>query len=274
MNNEQIELTDDLLEYVDKIAIHHCPDIEPDDEGNMCAFPSVRATFKFKDRYNNNELTNEFSFADYLKSSNIQSTLKAFKLDPLKFWLLILYIYDYTYCACSIGVKYDTPKKQIDKFLDAVVANISEMNKDGLTFKQPMTLTLEIKGKHKVVIDNSYALTHITKLCVTNENWQDGNILIADRKVITDKEKIEETQEVTGKRICYFAELFISFFEGIPINKTNKIKGVDYDKLLFIARIVYLARFVFKEDYDQDDLKGVLSKYKGQKLNRWNNIYT
>lgn len=268
-----IKLTDDLLLYVHKISIYHCPDIDVDDEGNPCAFPSDRATFIFRDRYNKNELTNQFCYTDYLNNSDIQSTLKVFNLDPLKFWLLILYIYDYTYCTCSIGIKYDSPKDQINKFLNAILDNVSEIKNNRRSFKKEMKITLEIKGKHKVVIDAPDALSYITDLCSSNDMGRIDRIVISDWKVAKDKNEIEETQEGTYRRICYFAQLFISFFDGITINKTNKIKGVDYDKLLLIARIVYLAKFVYKEDYDQYDLKGILSKYKDQKLNRMNNVY-
>ncbi len=49
----------------------------------------------FKERYNNDTITNRFTYNDYIKNREIQELVNYLELDVYKFWLLTLFIFDY-----------------------------------------------------------------------------------------------------------------------------------------------------------------------------------
>lgn len=250
-----IELTDNLLEYVDKISIKDCFDFEEDEDGAFTV-PSRRFTFTFKHRYNTEELKHNFKYDNYLKNDDIQNTLIGLGLDPQKFWFLLLYIFDYTYNICIDGVSISkTPKEEVLEFIDMIVANS--------TLNEPVELTLKV-GKKKVIINNPITINYLTQLYTS-----DNDLKMKGFKVIESK------SESNSIHIWCFTKLFLTFLDSIP-DKRSYDSTISFSKLLLISKLVYFSRIAITDNYLNSDemIKAYLKKYKDYEIkNKINTMY-
>lgn len=261
MIDKNIGLNDPLTNYMDQIAIHHCPDIDPDDDGNMCAFPSLRATFTFIDRYNNGNLYKSFNYEDYISNKNIQNTLSGLNLDIDKFWILLLYIYDYSCCICFSTIGFgETGNDQ----LTTLLKGIKEFDCN------ESTITLSRKGK-KIIIDNSKAVSYLFSLLEREIDIANNDINMRSfTRFITPKYKSDSVL------MWFFTKIFNSFFTMNPeIKGKSKDTSVSYSKLLLISRLIYFTKLTTNENFinSDDSLKGIIKQYKDYKISTMNNIY-
>lgn len=261
-----IELTDDLLEYVDKISMNDCFDFVEDDDVGVFTVPSRRFTFMFKHRYNTGELKHTFKYNNYLKNDDIQNTLIGLDLNPQKFWFLLLYIFDYTYNICIDGVGLSkTPKEEITEFINMILAN-STICEDG-KLTEPMELTLKV-GKKKLVINSPNAINYLTQLCIKESDSMNNT----EMRVVSS---IESDNESNSVYIWSFSNLFLSFLDLIP-NKRSKDSIVSFSKLLLISRLVHFSRLATTKNYLESDeiIKAYLKQYKDYEIkNKVNNMY-
>ena len=76
----------------------------------------------FAKRYNNNLITEYFSYNNYIKHPLIQTFIKELKLDTNKFWMLILFIYDYSFHYYKQGTDTgESPNEQLLKFVNVII---------------------------------------------------------------------------------------------------------------------------------------------------------
>ena len=96
------------MEYIEILASLYIPDatgIDPIDpipateeqigQFNDGIFGMSECACIFKDRYNGNAFTKRFTYEDYIKDNDIQKLIRHLELDAGKFWLLVLFAYDY-----------------------------------------------------------------------------------------------------------------------------------------------------------------------------------
>ena len=100
----------------------------------------------FKDRYNSNAFLKKFTYEEYIKNKDIQNLVKHLELDVDKFWLLILFIFDYCSSVFHIGrtIKL-TAIQQLQNLVDII------------NYRGDDTMTLNFEcGKNKFKVDSSW----------------------------------------------------------------------------------------------------------------------
>lgn len=268
MNSEHIELTDELLEYVDNIVnIQDCFEFEEDEDGVFTVLPSLHFSNTFKYRYNNSALKHNFIYSNYLKNSDIQNTLLGLGLNPQKFWFLLLYIFDYTYNICIDGVSLSkTPKEEITEFINMILANSTGNEKD-LSFNKTIELELKI-GKAKLVIKNPDTINYLYNICSIGID----NINDSFRYRTVKSEKHNESNSVW---IWLFSKMLLSFLDTVPDKRRPKGSSVSFSKLLLISRLVYFTGLSTNEYFESSDdaITSFLKQYKNYKMNIINNFY-
>ncbi|MBD5322077.1 MAG: hypothetical protein HDS01_04805 [Bacteroides sp.] len=266
----------DLLEYLVAVADRVAPDIAKDTEGNMYTTDS-QAPHIFMRRYNSNRLNTRFSYPDYisrdrLHNENIIDIIEGLGIDAERFWYLILFISDYVTGSTTDTLRVtESPKEQIDKFVEFVENNCSDFNAiEGFMSDKPMTLSLRVKGR-RLEIDNPNTIAMIASAC--------RELLpMVDQSSILNNVKLEMGYNKSNSvKIWLFARLFRYFFERYPqfAGKKRDSDGVSKSTLLLISKLAYFVGFTDNEDYDVSDenLKAILKQYRNLKLDTMNTIY-
>lgn len=266
----------DEFEYVYDYAYDNFPSV--DYEGMYIDFSKA---FTFINRYNENKIKINFKYEDYQNNTDIQSTLKAFGIDVEKFWYLIIFIYDYSYGTCFKGISFeDSPKKLLDKLGAEIDNNIKDINERPLkvTFDKPMKLVLDIKGKHKFVIDDPTALYVLSILCsdFTNKINPNNSLNFSTAKLRDDNGNWLYESTSNSAFIAHVAKMFITFFDKNPqfVGKRENGSKVSLSKLLLISRMIYFIRLTNNKNFYEleDTLKGFIKQYKDYDWN-FNAIY-
>ena len=218
----------------------------------------------FKNRYNK-LLKGIFDYDEYLNNNDVQNTLSGLKLDSEKFWYLLLFIYDYSRCICLFGTNKEEPvKEQLTNLTKMIYENF---NDDTVNPILPMKLTLQINGKKKIIIDDSYVIKSLAAYCNDglNSNKQHTYFIIY-------KEATESNQVL----MCYFANMFLSFFKNHPTKaRQKKAETVSYNKKTLISRLIYFTKLSYDKKMlvDDEQLKGYLSQYKKDDVKSTSGIY-
>ncbi len=259
-------LQNDDFDYIYNYVSENFPSVEYDPETEETTkYLDLRKAMIFENRYYSNKLNVNFKYEDYLNNKEIQKTVDALGIDKVKFWNLILFIFDYSYCACLEGYKAkETHNNQVKKTLNTI--NEKEVTK----------ITLNIKGKHNLVIDDPKVLEYISSLLAegveNNSIDKKGN----DEHNVSLIDLTEQSAVSNSAHIAYFAKMFVTFFENNPQFKGRQKKGeiISYNKLLLISKIIYFTRLSRNKNFDEseDTLKGFLKQYKDYKGN-FNLIY-
>lgn len=282
--DKDIPEEEELLSYVYSLAeeLGLLTIIDFDDNNVPNTIPSKDNIYQFKSRYNNNELNSTFKYEGYIKNDDIQGTLSVLGLDSEKFWFLLLFIFDYSCGVCLEGVKWEEdPKEQINKLTNAIAENIKELNQfsNRPVFHNEASLTLTVKGKKKIIIDNPIALLYLLKKCSLDDDLESLYIKNYHNGIsLYDiKSKDEPNEESKSVHIWFFAKLFLSFFKTNPQIKGRQKKGdtVSCSKYLLISRLAYFTKLTTNKDYKEDEepLKGIIKQYKNHKFKVTNNIY-
>lgn len=267
---------DERLEYMKAIAEEYAPDIDIDSETGEKYICGTTALQFFIPRYNGNKLHGHFTYDSYINNQEIQNTLNALGVDIDKFWFLLLFIFDYTCGTCLEGMKgYGNGIEQITKFAQSIVDNYAEMNQFGVTFKNPISISVKVEGKHQVIVDNSNAIAHIAASIINTLNEAEKHIWMQTQRV--DFNYAEEKESV---QIWLFTKMFQDFFNLIPYKdlfKGRQKKGstTSLSKILLISRLIYFTRISKNKKFldDEDHLKGYIKQYKDKRINTVNSIY-
>jgi len=265
-----------VLSYIAGMAMSHFPDVDFDENGNPMLYQSFETLYTFVRRYNNRKIEYKFEYEDYFNSDNgkeIQKVLFALNIDSEKFWYLLLFVYDFTYCTCITGKLIGkSPKEHLKSFIKGIEDNIDDF--DRFTFKNKTEITLTVKGNHSVVIDNPVAIYYLLFMCKDGlSNVVDGSIMTRS-KVYIDQEK----EAIVSLHMCLFTKMIMSCLnENIQGNQRKQRKGdvVSFNKLALISRLIHFTRILInKKLLDGDDvLKQCLKKYKKTEIKRMNLDY-
>ena len=266
----------ELLEYMEEVAVLYAPDYDIDHEtGEQYIYGTTTLPF-FINRYNQNKLYGNFTYEDYVANKDIQDTLNGLGIDIDKFWFLLLFIFDYTCGTCLEGMKgYENGIEQLTKFAKAIVDNHKEINNYGVTFKQPITISVKIEGKHQIIIDNTNAIAYIASSIINSLKETEEHPWMWQRKVdFTDAGEKESVQ------IWLFTKMFQDFFNLLPYKelfKGRQKKGstISLSKTLLISRLIYFTNLSKNNNFLEDEytLKGYIKQYKDKRINTVNSIY-
>lgn len=234
----------------------------------------------FAGRYFNHEIYRRFE-QRFIENKEVQETIKGFGLDVDKFWYLLLFIYDYSYGKCVDRLITDeSPKEQLENFKEAIIQNIKEVGPSlhHSEFHKPITITLNIEGGKKIVVDNPTAITTLSRLLIINENQLSN--LINDRKFKNKRIKggFAAIPESNSVQIWFFAKTFQTYFRFNPQIKGRSTKGstVSLNKLLLISKLIYITGLSKNDRFldSVDTIKGYLKQYKGYKIDGENKFYS
>lgn len=273
---EYIEEEDSLLEYVQKVANEFSPSLVHSELGELfISNDDSQAPFQFIRRYNARRLNTYFKYQDYMRTNNlndIQNIIQALGIDSEKFWYLLLFVSDFVVGSTLNTLKVqNAPKDDLKNFSEFIKQNKAGFcQAKGITFKNPISLILQIKGK-RLVIENPNTLYYIANLCekAIEEIQQGGLLNIGD--MTTDY------STSTSEQIALFAKMLLFFFKSYPQfdNRRSKNNGKSKSKLLLISRLAYFTRLTRNESYleDDDNIKKIIKQYKDRKIQTINNFY-
>ncbi len=275
-------LQNDAFEYVYNYVEKNFPSVEYDPETEeVIKYLDLTKAMTFENRYYNNKIHLGIKYEDYLKNKELQETIEALGLDKEKFWYLIVFILDYSTCFSFNKVPDAlSPIEQLEKLSNEINSNIDYLSETPfkVTFDKPIKIVLDIKGKHKFVIDDPTTLYAISKMCMNQVNHiSEDSLLNYGIVPMNDKDGNPNIETVSNSvHIAYFAKMFITFFDDNPQFKGRQKKGstVSLNKLLLISRLVYFTRLSKKNSFieSEETLKGFLKQYKDYKGN-FNLIY-
>lgn len=276
---------DIVLNYVWDFAmkIHPAKPMVIDD----LVFDGSKAVQIFKKRYNEKLIEIPLTYKEYKSNQEIQSAISAFGIDVDKFWFALLFIWDYVNGLSWQVYEYkNTPANEIKQLSEIISKyednpNVNPLT-EHITFKQELTLSLQVNGKTVHTINSPNTIKFILSCCqrhqdvlepkdLLDENWDDN---IEMTRYYTDK---EPTTLSSTKRICLFAQIFRQFFRTTLYIYTlyNPNKKSPYNITFLISQLIYLTGISENEDFlnDKTTLKGYLSKNKNFNWKARNKIY-
>ena len=270
-----------LMDYIQKIEAIYVPDPTPIDT----AFKKKRTEYTpeeleeiqnrpfgfsiymaiFRIRYNSGTIPCKFTYNDYIKNKEIQDLIKHLKLDVDKFWLLILFIFDYCTSRFYQGITMKlTPLEQLTHLLEVISLSGEET-------------TFNIKsGKLKLEIDNANTINFIAEAIAKHLNESDNKTL----RSLNGKEQEDESTIIKESPfIAYFANMFLRFFSAQPYIRAKRKAGANYSKkeMELVSLLVYFTRLSKNENWfcpEEKYLNAYLKQYKGyQYPNNISNVY-
>ena len=218
----------------------------------------------FKDRYNSNAFLKKFTYEEYIKNKDIQNLVKHLELDVDKFWLLILFIFDYCSSVFHIGrtIKL-TAIQQLQNLVDII------------NYRGDDTMTLNFEcGKNKFKVDNPDAIRFIKDAIIDYSKRVDVQTL---REINIKVEEDESKSIEDTPFIAYFAEMFLLFFCVQPQIVAKRKAGAKHSlkEMELVSLLVYFTKLSKNETYlcpDDRYLKQVLKQEKAKRHKLPNNI--
>lgn len=218
-------------EYIAFLAGIDC--LPPVKEGEVIAPAFVELAQKtaiehFAHRFPDLFQENQDKYKLFLENSSIQKQLSEWKLAPIKFWYLHLFIMDYatdSFSDVTVFEKLST-KQYIDKLIktleDADMEDFSldiRISKEKLTTQNPWIVAALLSAlKHDFPFD-----------------WANGDTAVS--KKIT-----EDVERYNTARMKFATELYSHFFDH-QLSKTQRGRNS------FIGKFLYLADFIKDERY-------------------------
>ena len=186
----------ELLEYISILEEQYIPDFDYDTDSpyfygyekinkskvnaedweeicNQSTHADISETLQiFESRYNKGLITESFNYASFIKHDLIQKFIKELDLDINKFWMLLLFVYDYSYHYYMEGTDMgESPNEQLLKFTKTIILNAENFDeKKGTTFTKPLTLKICVEGERDIIIAQLYTLLY-QRFCIIKVLW-------------------------------------------------------------------------------------------------------
>ena len=246
--------------------------------GNQPLIPAISETLQiFSDRYNNNLISEYFNYDDYLESALIQKFIAELELDVEKFWMLILFIYDYSYHYYINGAeRKESPYEQLQKFTTSIINNVKDFNENtGTTFIKSITLKLCIEGEQEIIIDSPTTIHYIASATDTLAEKES----LSTMPIMKYKAKAQTFKPTKDSPfITFFAKMFLSFFDTQDQVVKKRRKGAKHSQreIDLVCQLIAFTKLSIKECWKQtenDTLKAFLKQYNGYEPKTINSIY-
>lgn len=221
----------------------------------------------FKDRYNSNKIEPKSTYKKYINNNTIQNLIKNLELDTDKFWLLILFTYDYCKHLFYNGITMTlTPAEQLIELYNAI--SNSEDSAD-------MTLTFKA-GKQKATVNSHIAIRAIADMITHYQKEENED----DYRSLHKRSKANESIMLyTSPYIAFFANILLRFFDIQPQIRAKRKKGANHSikETDLICQLIHFTKISLKEcwtELENETLKAYLKQYKNYKYpNNINSIY-
>lgn len=277
---------DIILDYVWDFAMFIHP-AEAKIIDNRFALEGSYAIPTFKKRYNEGLIDMPLTYKEYRKNDELQTAISALGMDADKFWFALLFIKDYVDGeSWQVSERGKSPADEVKQLLETIYQYEEAPNAnpltDHITFKQELTLSLQLNGKiiHKIASAN--AIKFIQLCCQEHlEDLKPKNEFdiahLNDNIEMVSYPRQEQTNTSTTKRICLFAQRFKLFFDSLSPAFTFYRKGEKnaYNVTFLISQLICLTGISDNEDFktDKSTLKGYLSKNKNLNWDVYNKFY-
>ena len=248
---------------------YYITDREPTEEElkeiRNCPFGFTMCMGIFKDRYNNGTITNRFTYKEYIKHKEIQELIKNLELNADKFWLLILFIFDYCTSRFYQGITMKlSPLEEMAKLLELISLSGNEMT---LNFKS---------GKLKLTIENPDTINFMAEAIAKLLSESDAKTL----RGLNGREQEDESISIKESPfIAYFANMFLRFFSTQSHIRDKRKAGAKHLKkeTTLTSLLIYFTRLSKNENWfcpEEKYLNAYLKQYKGyQYPNNISNVY-
>lgn len=223
--------------------------------------------YRFWQRYCTGAIDYPFTKERFLKNDDIIATLEGFGLDVEKFWLAIVFIFDWTISMFHDCLTIKTPLDSLQEICDYI--------KDG----DKLSISFRMKGRKGKEADPSIKQIIIRSLhnALKQERASNPNYTV----VLDSKHFTSSYDNILYYQICFAAERFKDLFTSLRLPSKVKTKAdscereISYNKLLLISRLLYLMRLASNENFKHSDesLKGILKSYKGKIPKTYSSIY-
>lgn len=218
----------------------------------------------FKDRYNSNAFLKKFTYEEYIKNKDIQNLVKHLELDADKFWLLILFIFDYCSSVFHTGKTIKlTAIQQLQNLVDII------------NYRGDDTMILNFAcGKNKFKVDNPDAIRFIKDAIIDYSKRVDVQTL-REINIKVEDEKFDSPSDTAF--IAYFARMFLLFFCVQPQIVAKRKAGAKHSKkeMELVSLLVYFTKLSDNENWfcpEEKYLKAYLKQYKDKWHKFPNNI--
>lgn len=214
---------------------------------------------RFFDRVCREVIKAPFNKAQYMDNDEIISTLNGYELDSEKFWLALLFIYDWTeeqFIKC-VDIKQHSHGMLLRELLGRLGDDMHDVS-------------VHIrKGRKNLDVHPMIKQDIIEALRAKSEALKRMG---ADNLYAYRSDDFTENYPVPSYKMHFAAERFQRLFavleraKRVASPKRRKGALVSYNKMLLISRIVYLFRYTDNPAFlDSDDpLKGIMKDYKGR----------
>lgn len=226
---------------------------------------------------------------------DIIATLKAFDIDPVKFWYVFLWVRDYVYTnTVYIAENANIPLEELRNFVKIVKANMEE---NGLFFYGD--LILNSKSDKPYTLKNVHSIELIAELIERfldnynkdgySEDWLKLHSSYVKNcspdNVLTPP---VESQPKQTDQLFLFNKCMRLYLDGrngmrhlsvgdvlseLKDNKDVKAEGVSVDKSWLISRLACIADFAYEKDlYDfgkKENLKNKLKRFNASKFKKY-----
>lgn len=225
-----------------------------DDYENGGCYPD-----RFFNRMCNGLVKAPFSKLQFMDNDEIVSTLEGYKLDVEKFWMAVLFIYDWAenqFVKC-VDIKSHSYGLLLQDLLGRLGDDMSDV-------------TIQIrKGRKNLVVPPMIKRDMIdalhAKLAELKRKGADNLFAYRSEDFTADYPVLSYKMYFATERL---QELFAALERCGRIGKPKRRKGglVSYNKMLLFARIVYMFRYTDNPAFlDSDDpLKGIMKDYRGK----------
>lgn len=265
---------DDLqpaLEYVFELATLIEPFHHYDEDTGEVFFWGSQLVGRYISRYNRSATESELKKLNMLKArldefernDDLQKGLVNLELDVEKFWHLLLFVYDFSYNQCSNGIKFTNTLTTLQTIFEKIAENTEKRSFYSQTFKEEVTITVQIGKKKYTIADCPTIIRICSKLkkdidTSENDEWYWETF---------PKSTVSESTSVLAYA---FYSHFISFFntqKAITSSRRNKDSPSIKEKS-FIANLIYFTEIILNESIstDPDYLKTLIKRYKDDQL--------
>lgn len=220
----------------------------------------------FKERYDSNKIIPKSTYKEYFNNKTIQNLINDLELDADKFWLLVLFIYDYCKNLFYDGVTMkQTPFEQLTELCTAI--NKSEDVLMTLTFKA---------GKQKIIVDSPIAIKAIAEMIANYQKEADEDYY----KNLHKRDKANESIMLKESPfVAFFANIFLYFFNTQPQIKAKRKKGAKHSikETDLVCQLIYFTKISKSKCWtvlENETLKAYLKQYRSYEYpNNVNSIY-
>ena len=231
----------------------------------------------FGDRYNKGLIAEHSNYTNYTKHELIQQFIRGLDLDADKFWMLLLFVYDYSYHYYMKGTDIgESPKEQLLKFTKAIIDNVESFDeKTGSIFAQSTTLKICVEGERNIIIDNPTAIHYIADSTFKMMQQDD----LDNIGIMSHKRRLEtSTSTKDSPFITFFAQMFLDFFNTQSQVIIKRKKGAKYSQKEtdLICQLIAFTKLPTKECWtrtENDTLKAFLKQYKDFEPSTINSVY-